>query len=187
MAARSGDDRRDAVGCRQDRAGARSRWHRQRVGAATAALGMGPGHTPQLARRPGIRRSGWSSDERNELAARADFNATLLLMDETRGVLDADFFAAAKRGAHFIVGRGKTVVTSALVAALESGQLLVQRDNRPGTAACRTPAVANAECHHHRTSPAMRNFFRHALLAKENLRRFRPRSAAQRGRTRARY
>ena len=39
-------------------------------------------------------------------------------------LFDADFFAAAKRGTHFLnVGRGRTVVTDALVAALQSGQV----------------------------------------------------------------
>jgi phosphoglycerate dehydrogenase-like enzyme len=39
-------------------------------------------------------------------------------------LFDKGFFAATKRGAYFVnVGRGQTVVTDDLVAALESGQI----------------------------------------------------------------
>ncbi|GMR13993.1 MAG: D-2-hydroxyacid dehydrogenase [Gemmatimonadota bacterium] len=60
-----------------------------------------------------------------ELAANADVvvNATPLTPD-TRGMFDAAFFAAMKETAYFInVGRGASVVTSDLVAALESGAI----------------------------------------------------------------
>ena len=48
------------------------------------------------------------SHELHELAAEADFIVnTLPLTPETRGIFDADFFAAAKTGAYFVsVGRG---------------------------------------------------------------------------------
>ena len=117
------------------------------------------------------------SDERNELAARADFIVNALpLTDETRGVLDADFFAATKRGAHFVnVGRGKTVVTSALVAALERGQLagaaLDVTDPEPLPAEHPLWQMPNVIITPH-VAGRGGNFFRHALLAKENLRRF---------------
>jgi phosphoglycerate dehydrogenase-like enzyme len=49
---------------------------------------------------------------------------TLPLTAETRGLFDAKVFSAAKRGAWFFnVGRGATVVTNDLVAALQSGAL----------------------------------------------------------------
>jgi phosphoglycerate dehydrogenase-like enzyme len=65
------------------------------------------------------------SDELFELAVEADFIVNALpLTPETTGLLDAEFFNAAKRGAFLInVGRGATVVTDDLVSALRSGQL----------------------------------------------------------------
>ncbi|HEX5047572.1 MAG TPA: D-2-hydroxyacid dehydrogenase [Gammaproteobacteria bacterium] len=65
------------------------------------------------------------ADEYRALAARADVvvNATPLTPD-TRGMFDAAFFGAVKDGALFInIGRGESVVTDALVAALTSGKL----------------------------------------------------------------
>jgi phosphoglycerate dehydrogenase-like enzyme len=58
-------------------------------------------------------------------AARADvIVSTLPLTAETRGLMNKAFFDAARRGALFInVGRGGTVVTGDLVAALEDGRL----------------------------------------------------------------
>ncbi len=58
-----------------------------------------------------------------ELAANADVvvNATPLT-PQTRGMFDAAFFEAMKETAYFInIGRGESVVTADLVAALESG------------------------------------------------------------------
>lgn len=59
------------------------------------------------------------------LAAEADVvvNSTPLT-PETRGMFDAEFFAAMKPGAYFInIGRGESVVTEDLADALESGHL----------------------------------------------------------------
>ena len=58
-------------------------------------------------------------------AARADVIVnTLPLTPQTRGIFDKGFFDAAKRGALFIsVGRGASVVTADLVAALEDGRV----------------------------------------------------------------
>jgi phosphoglycerate dehydrogenase-like enzyme len=63
--------------------------------------------------------------ELHTLAANADFIVnTTPLTPETRGLFDAKFFAAAKRGAYFVnVGRGQSVVQRDLVDALRSGQL----------------------------------------------------------------
>ena len=65
------------------------------------------------------------SHELNDLAAEADVVVNALpLTDATRNLFDAEFFAAIKRGAIFInVGRGQTVVTDDLIAALETGHV----------------------------------------------------------------
>jgi phosphoglycerate dehydrogenase-like enzyme len=117
------------------------------------------------------------SDELFRLAAEADFIVNALpLTPETTGLLDGKFFSAAKRGAFLInVGRGPTVVTDDLVAALKSGQIagagldvtdpeplpndhpLWQMDN-----VIITPHVSGRDS----------NRARHMILLKENLRRF---------------
>ena len=58
-------------------------------------------------------------------AARADVIVNALpLTPETRGLFNKAFFDAAKRGALFInVGRGATVVTGDLIAALQDGRI----------------------------------------------------------------
>jgi phosphoglycerate dehydrogenase-like enzyme len=60
-----------------------------------------------------------------EFAREADFVInTAPLTEATRGMFDAAFFGAMRRGAHFVnVGRGRSVVTDALVSALRSGQV----------------------------------------------------------------
>lgn len=65
------------------------------------------------------------ADEYVTLAAQADVvvNATPLT-PATRGMFDARFFAAVKPGSLFVnIGRGESVVTDALVAALRSGRV----------------------------------------------------------------
>jgi len=65
------------------------------------------------------------ADEYVELAKRADVvvNATPLTA-ATRGMFDERFFAAIKQGAYFInIGRGESVKTDALVAALRTGRV----------------------------------------------------------------
>jgi phosphoglycerate dehydrogenase-like enzyme len=63
------------------------------------------------------------SPELHTFAKRADVIVnTLPLTPETRGIYDKAFFDAAKRGALFInVGRGASVVTADLIAALKDG------------------------------------------------------------------
>jgi phosphoglycerate dehydrogenase-like enzyme len=65
------------------------------------------------------------SPELRAFAARSDVIVnTLPLTDDTRGIFDRAFFDAAKHGAIFInVGRGASVVTADLVAALEDGRI----------------------------------------------------------------
>ena len=65
------------------------------------------------------------ADEYRTLAARADVvvNSTPLT-PETRGMFDAQFFAAMKDDAFFInIGRGESVVTADLTAALQNGTI----------------------------------------------------------------
>lgn len=65
------------------------------------------------------------SDELIELAGEADVVVNALpLTSSTRGLLDETFFGATRNGVLFVnVGRGATVDTDALVAALQSGQV----------------------------------------------------------------
>jgi phosphoglycerate dehydrogenase-like enzyme len=65
------------------------------------------------------------ADKLLPFAARADvIVSTLPLTAGTKGLMDEDFFDAVRRGALFInVGRGGTVVTDELVAALGDGRL----------------------------------------------------------------
>lgn len=65
------------------------------------------------------------SHELHDLAAQADVIVNALpLTPDTKDLLDGEFFAAVKPGAIFInVGRGQTVVTAELIAALESGRI----------------------------------------------------------------
>ncbi len=117
------------------------------------------------------------SHELHDLASKADVIVNALpLTDGTRGLFDAEFFAAAKPGAIFVnVGRGQTVVTADLNAALVSGQIsaagldvtdpeplpaghmLWQRDD-----VIITPHVAGSGGERER----------HAVLLRENLRRY---------------
>jgi len=64
-------------------------------------------------------------DELAKLAADADFVVnTLPLTPETTHLFDAAFFKTMKRTAYFVtVGRGASVVTADLVAALDSGEI----------------------------------------------------------------
>lgn len=64
-------------------------------------------------------------DQLLRMAAEADVVVNSVpLTPATTGMFDAEFFAAMKPGALFInVGRGRSVVTEDLIAALESGQI----------------------------------------------------------------
>ena len=65
------------------------------------------------------------ADELGDLASEADVIVNALpLTASTEGLFDRELFARMQEGAYFInVGRGKTVVTDDLLAALESGRL----------------------------------------------------------------
>ncbi|MEX0735251.1 MAG: D-2-hydroxyacid dehydrogenase [Steroidobacteraceae bacterium] len=90
------------------------------------ALGMNVIATRNTLREkpPFVSEQGLSADLPS-FVSRADVIVnTLPLTPETKGVFDRKIFDAAKRGALFInVGRGGTVVTADLVAALEDGRL----------------------------------------------------------------
>ncbi|MEM7432424.1 MAG: D-2-hydroxyacid dehydrogenase [Pseudomonadota bacterium] len=117
------------------------------------------------------------SDELPTLIAEADYVLNALpLTDETADLFDADMFARMQPGAYYLnVGRGGTVVTSDLMAALESGHLagagLDVTDPEPLPAdhplwqfdnVIITPHVAGSGS----------NRERHLVLLIENLRRF---------------
>lgn len=117
------------------------------------------------------------SNELLDLAAEADFVVvTLPLTAETTGLLDRTFFDATKPGAYLInVGRGRIVVTEALVAALESGQIagagLDVTDPEPLPADHALWQMDNVIITPH-VSARGSNRVRHVMLLKENLRRF---------------
>lgn len=117
------------------------------------------------------------SDELLELAAEADFIvSTLPWTAETDGLLNKDFFNVTKRGAHLInVGRGRTIVTDDLVAALESGQLagagLDVTDPEPLPADHPLWQMDNVLITPH-VAGRGGNRVRHEILLMENLRRF---------------
>ena len=117
------------------------------------------------------------SHELIELVPRADYIVNALpITPETEGLFDAEFFNAAKRGAFFVnVGRGKTVVTADLVAALESGQIagaaLDVTDPEPLPADHPLWQLDNVVITPHVSSRGG-NRIRHITLAVENVRRF---------------
>ena len=117
------------------------------------------------------------SDELLGLAAKADFIVNALpLTPETNGIFDSEFFAAVKRGAYFInVGRGQSVVTADLLAALESGQLagagLDVTDPEPLPANHPLWQMRNVIITPHVAGRGS-DRFRHSTLEQENLRRF---------------
>lgn len=101
------------------------------IGQATAsrahALGMetiGVRRNPD-APRPNDVDTIVSVERLHEALGRADHIVNSLpLTDSTRGLIGAEEFGAAKRGAYFYnVGRGRTVDTAALIEALKDGTL----------------------------------------------------------------
>ena len=111
-------------------------------------------------------------------AGRADvIVSTLPLTTETKGLMNKSFFDAVKRGALFInVGRGGTVVTDDLVAALNDGRLggagLDVTDPEPlpsGHPLWRAPNVIITP---HVAAGLEGNDVPRWILARENLRRY---------------
>lgn len=117
------------------------------------------------------------ADELFDLASRADIVVNALpLTDRTRGLFDEAFFDAVKPGALFInVGRGGTVVTDDLVAALNDGRIsgagLDVSDPEPLPASHPLWQMQNVIITPH-TSSAGGKRDRHSALLEENVRRF---------------
>ncbi len=111
-------------------------------------------------------------------AGRADvIVSTLPLTAETKGLMNKAFFDAAKRGALFInVGRGATVETDALVAALADGRLggagLDVTSPEPLPAGHPLWRAPNVIITPHVAAGLEGNEVARWILARENLRRF---------------
>ncbi len=117
-------------------------------------------------------------DKLLSFAGRADvIVSTLPLTPETRGLMDKAFFDAAKRGALFInVGRGGTVVTDDLVAALQDGRIggagLDVTDPEPLPPAHPLWRAPNVIITPHVAAALEGNEEPRWILARENLRRY---------------
>jgi len=118
------------------------------------------------------------ADKLLPFAGRADvIVSTLPLTPETKGLMDKAFFDAAKRGALFInVGRGATVVTDDLVAALQDGRLggagLDVTDPEPLPPAHPLWRAPNVIITPHISAALEGNEEPRWILARENLRRY---------------
>ncbi len=117
------------------------------------------------------------SHELPELIGQADVIVNALpLTDATRGLFDAELLGAAKEGALFInVGRGGTVDTDALAAALSSGRIggagLDVTDPEPLPPQHALWKMANVIITPHVAARGGERE-RHTVLLKENLRRY---------------
>jgi phosphoglycerate dehydrogenase-like enzyme len=117
------------------------------------------------------------SDELLQLAREADVVVNALpLTDATAGLFDREFFATVKPGSFFInVGRGGTVVTDELLAALENGRLagagLDVTDPEPLPADHRLWQTPNVIITPHVAGFGGSRRW-HAMLVRENLRRY---------------
>ena len=117
------------------------------------------------------------SNELPELIGQADVIVNALpLTDATRGLFDAELFGAAREGALFInVGRGGTVDTDALTAALSSGRIggagLDVTDPEPLPAGHPLWDFENVIITPHVAARGGERE-RHVVLLKENLRRY---------------
>jgi phosphoglycerate dehydrogenase-like enzyme len=118
------------------------------------------------------------ADETLQLAGSADVVInTAPLTDRTRGMFDADFFAAMKPSAYFIsVGRGASTVTEDLVQALKSGELagagLDVTDPEPLPEDSELWALPRVIITPHVAGRSERGRERLYLLVQENLRRY---------------
>jgi phosphoglycerate dehydrogenase-like enzyme len=118
------------------------------------------------------------ADKLLPFAGRADvIVSTLPLTPQTKGLMNKAFFDAAKRGALFInVGRGATVVTDDLLAALKDGRLggagLDVTDPEPLPADHPLWRAPNVIITPHVSASLEGNEVPRWLLARENLRRY---------------
>lgn len=118
------------------------------------------------------------ADELHQLAAKADVvvNATPLT-PATTGLFDQEFFNAMKPGAYFInIGRGKSVVTQDLIAALNTerigGAALDVQDPEPLPADHPLWTAKNVIITPHISAGSDLQMQRFWLLVRENLRRY---------------
>jgi phosphoglycerate dehydrogenase-like enzyme len=118
------------------------------------------------------------ANEANLLAAQADVVInTAPLTEQTRGMFNAEFFAAMKPTAYFVsVGRGASTVTADLISALHNGEIagagLDVTDPEPlpaGHPLWTTPRVIITP---HTAGRSDRSRDRLYLLLQENLRRY---------------
>ena len=88
-------------------------------GMTVVGIRSAPGEGPSFVSHVG------GPAELKELAPQADYIVNALpLTEDTRGIFNAGFFGVVKRGAFFVnIGRGESVVTDDLVAALRDGRL----------------------------------------------------------------
>lgn len=118
------------------------------------------------------------ADELIDLAHQADVVVnTTPLTPETAGLFDAKFFAAMKPTAYFMnVGRGKSVVTADLLAALESGRIagagLDVTDPEPLPSGHPLWRLPNVIITPHMSGMSDRRRDRLWILIEENLRRY---------------
>lgn len=151
----------------------------QEVARIGAGLGMRVLATKRTPGTPpdGVERLGGSADLKS-FAAESDVIVNCLpLTDDTRGIFDAEFFAASKPGAIFVnIGRGKSVVTADLVAALTSkrlgGAALDVTDPEPLPAGHELWKLDNVVVSPHVSADSDLSDERALLLFRENLRRF---------------
>lgn len=118
------------------------------------------------------------SHELHELASQADVVVNALpLTDATRGIFDAAFFNAAKRGTYFIsIGRGESTVTDDLVAALKDGRVsaagLDVTDPEPPPADHELWGLPNVIITPHVAAETDQGRWRRWLITLENIRRY---------------
>jgi D-2-hydroxyacid dehydrogenase (NADP+) len=118
------------------------------------------------------------SDEMLDMAKQADVVVNALpLTDSTKGVVNADFFAALKDKSYYIsVGRGGTTDTMALIAALNSGKLagagLDVTDPEPLPADHELWKLPNVVISPHTAGRSDVSSLNTQLIARENLRRY---------------
>ena len=117
-------------------------------------------------------------DELLKLTHEADFVVNCApLTPQTRGVFNQEFFAAMKPGAYFLnVGRGGSVVTADLIAALTAGKIagagLDVVDPEPLPAASPLWHLPNVIITPHNSANTALTDSQRVMLLRENLRRY---------------
>jgi phosphoglycerate dehydrogenase-like enzyme/glyoxylase-like metal-dependent hydrolase (beta-lactamase superfamily II) len=153
------------------------------IGSEVARIGHGLGMRVIATKRspgappPGIEKVG-GAGELATFAAEADLVVNCMpLTAETTRVFDAKVFGAMKRGALFVnIGRGKSVVTGDLVAALKEGRLggaaLDVTDPEPLPGGHELWSLDNVIISPHVSANTDRSDERMLMVFRENLRRF---------------